>query len=181
MRHRLNNPAVWFPVLSLLLLAIAFWPRNTEVTEKTSTLIDRTISSSGAARVLCVIGVQVRCYFLSFFLAPRLHTRADFCVGITPCMQTGFTKAGASPQYDYGLRRVALRSSWFPNTRSALEELLQKRGVVVRFIIGHTKIAADEKALAAEEREYGGFLRLPIQVRHGTPVQCQTLNNNGET
>ncbi len=61
MRHRLNNPAVWFPVLSLLLLAIAFWPRSTEVTEKTSTLIDRTISSSGAARVLCVIGVQVRC------------------------------------------------------------------------------------------------------------------------
>lgn len=79
-------------------------------------------------------------------------------------LQTGFIRAGASPQYDYVLRRVALRSSWFPNSRNALDEMYRTRGIVVRFIIGHTKLAADEAALGAEEREFGGFLRLPIEV-----------------
>ena len=90
---------------------------------------------------------------------------ADYGADHLLVSQTGFTRAGASPQYDYGLRREALRTSWFPNSRNALEELYRTRGVVVRFIIGHTKLAADEAALAAEEREFGGFLRLPIEVR----------------
>ncbi|KAK9909511.1 hypothetical protein WJX75_003351 [Coccomyxa subellipsoidea] len=41
--------------------------------------------------------------------------------------------------------------------------MYRTRGIVVRFIIGHTKLAADEAALGAEEREFGGFLRLPIE------------------
>lgn len=35
---------------------------------------------------------------------------------------------------------------------------------MVRFVIGHTENTADEKALAAEDRDHGGFLRLPIEV-----------------
>jgi hypothetical protein len=59
MSFRVNNPAVWFPVLSLFLLAIAFWPRSAEVTEYTGNFLDHTDVGNGAARVLCVIGVQV--------------------------------------------------------------------------------------------------------------------------
>ena len=59
MRYRLTTPAVWFPVLSLLLLAITFWPRSAEVTEFTRKFSDHTDDDSGAAKVICVVGVQV--------------------------------------------------------------------------------------------------------------------------
>ncbi len=87
-------------------------------------------------------------------------------------MQTGFPKAGASPQYNYALRRTALRSSWFPSSKSALDDLHKKQGVVVRFIIGHTSNRLDEAALAAEDREFGGFLRLPIEVCVATNIHA---------
>ena len=36
--------------------------------------------------------------------------------------------------------------------------------MIVRFVIGHTTETQQEEALALEEGNYGGFLRLPIQV-----------------
>ena len=79
-------------------------------------------------------------------------------------MQTGFQKKGVSQQYDYASRRTALRNSWFPKSRESLAGLLHEHGLVVRFIIGHTREALQEEALALEEANFGGFLRLPIQV-----------------
>ena len=84
-------------------------------------------------------------------------------------MQTGFQKKGVSQQYDYTSRRAALRNSWFPNSRESLAGLLQEHGLVVRFVIGHTREAQQEDALALEEATFGGFLRLPIQVGAESP------------
>lgn len=60
MRYRSINPVIWFPVASVLLLAIAFWPRNERATEKPNKVFDHKDISNEAPKVLCVIGVQVR-------------------------------------------------------------------------------------------------------------------------
>lgn len=78
--------------------------------------------------------------------------------------QTGFSVRGVRAQYDYTLRRKALRSSWFPDNKEALRELSEKHGLIVRFVIGHSSIPEQERAITMEERQYGGFLRLPIQA-----------------
>ena len=67
-------------------------------------------------------------------------------------------------QYDYASRRASLRASWFPSSKEALDKVAQKDGIIVRFVIGHTEEARQEEAVALEDRQYGGFLRLPIRV-----------------
>ena len=48
---------------------------------------------------------------------------------------------------------------------------------MVRFVIGHTREAQQEEALALEEGNYGGFLRLPIQVWADCSLQrCNSGN-----
>lgn len=92
------------------------------------------------------------------------------------CPQTGFQKKGVSQQYDYASRRAALRASWFPSSREALAKVAQKDGLIVRFVIGHTLEARQEEAVALEDANYGGFLRLPIRVPmcHGV-IMCPSL------
>jgi hypothetical protein len=90
-------------------------------------------------------------------------------------LQTGFSRRSVGRQYDYTLRRRALRSSWFPQSKEALQNLSDKHGVVVRFVIGHSGNSRLEAAIDEEDRLYGGFLRLPIQARPATlscPGQC---------
>lgn len=79
-------------------------------------------------------------------------------------LQTGFTRPGASLQYDYEKRRAALRASWFPADQSSLDRIQKESSVVLRFVIGHSKLYSAEHAIEAEDRQHGGFLRLPIQV-----------------
>ena len=79
-------------------------------------------------------------------------------------MQTGFSRPGASQQYDYQKRRIALRESWFPADTSSLDQLQREASLVLRFVIGHSKLYSAESAVEAEDRLHGGFLRLPIQV-----------------
>ena len=98
------------------------------------------------------------------------------------CLQTGFQKRGVSAQYDYASRRASLRASWFPSSTEALDKVAQRDGIIVRFVIGHTEEARQEEALAMEERQYGGFLRLPIRVncaacQHAARIQCHGWGN----
>lgn len=60
MRYRSINPVIWFPIASLLLLAIAFWPRTERATDKPSKLFGHKDVNIEAPKVLCVVGVQVR-------------------------------------------------------------------------------------------------------------------------
>lgn len=79
-------------------------------------------------------------------------------------MQTGFPRPGASQQYDYQKRRTALRESWFPADASSLDQLQRETSLVLRFVIGHSRLYSAERAVEAEDKLHGGFLRLPIQV-----------------
>ena len=61
MRYRSINPIIWFPVASLLLFAIAFWPKSERSSEKPNKFFDhKDIKHNKAPKVLCVVGVQVR-------------------------------------------------------------------------------------------------------------------------
>jgi len=78
-------------------------------------------------------------------------------------MQTGFTGDRSNPKYDYTLRRQALRQTWFPPDQEAVDKLECRQGIVMRFVIGHSADPKAEAEIAAEEKKYGGFLRLPLQ------------------
>ncbi|KAK9803488.1 hypothetical protein WJX73_007726 [Symbiochloris irregularis] len=78
-------------------------------------------------------------------------------------VQTGFSRPDATTQYNYDLRRQALRSTWFPASQQALDRYFQDTGLVLRFVIGHSNSQEQERALDAEAAEFGGFLRLSLQ------------------
>lgn len=81
-----------------------------------------------------------------------------------PHAQTGFTRQGASLQYNYQQRRTALRQSWFPADQESLDQLQRETSLVLRFVIGHSKLYSAEQDLSAEAKRHGGFLRLPMQA-----------------
>eukprot|EP00884_Botryococcus_braunii_P006697 jgi/Botrbrau1/16028/Bobra.7_2s0003.1 len=80
-------------------------------------------------------------------------------------VQTGFNDPGVQDNYNYMKRRAVLRETWFPADVQALDRLQQELGLVVRFVIGHSKNAAQESSLAQEEERHGAFLRLDLLVR----------------
>ncbi|CAN6841833.1 unnamed protein product [Brassica oleracea] len=57
---------------------------------------------------------------------------------------------GIQTGFDYGDRRAALRSTWFPSDPDALLRLEQATGLAFRFVIGRSK---DEKKMAELEKE----------------------------
>lgn len=81
---------------------------------------------------------------------------------------TGFTDPGRienpeeAQKYDYALRRKALRETWFPSNRKELDRLEQEKGIVIRFVLGHTKDRDQERKLYEEQLQHQDFLRLPI-------------------
>ncbi|KAK9831532.1 hypothetical protein WJX81_006529 [Elliptochloris bilobata] len=77
-------------------------------------------------------------------------------------VQTGFMRPGASGRYDYAKRRAALRSTWFPGSAAGMAAV-DAGGLALRFVVGHSADAAQEAALAAEEKEHGDFFRLDLQ------------------
>eukprot|EP00210_Caulerpa_lentillifera_P004025 g3840.t1 len=65
-------------------------------------------------------------------------------------------------RYDYRRRRMAVRETWFPNSREERERIEKESGIVIRFIVGHSSDPKEEEKLAEEERTYGDFLRVPL-------------------
>ncbi|XP_052203193.1 probable beta-1,3-galactosyltransferase 2 [Diospyros lotus] len=55
-------------------------------------------------------------------------------------------------------RRDSLRQTWFPREKKLEEE----KGIVICFVVGHSSTSGDalDKAIEAEDREHGDFLRL---------------------
>ena len=83
-------------------------------------------------------------------------------------VQTGFTVDRSNPKYDYGLRRRALRASWFPASPEELTNLEDARGLVLRFVIGWSPDESAEREISEESARHGGFMRLPLQEGYGS-------------
>lgn len=79
-------------------------------------------------------------------------------------LRTGFTTDYTDPKYNYVERRESLRLAWVPATEEQRKHLLEERGIVIKFVIGHSEDAAADAALAEEDARYGGFMRLDIVV-----------------
>ena len=157
---------------SVVLLLITAWSTRTGSPD---TLGRKVLKASGQppkSRALCVVGVQVTALIT---LLPPLACRVCEFAGMlssAPHAQTGFTRPGASLQYNYQQRRTALRQSWFPADQDSLDQLQRDTSFVLRFVIGHSKLYSAEQELSAEARRHGGFLRLPMQActRYLTPI-----------
>ncbi|KAJ4867010.1 hypothetical protein Rs2_51450 [Raphanus sativus] len=64
-------------------------------------------------------------------------------------------------------RRDSVRSTWMPQGEK-LKKLEEEKGIIVRFVIGHSTLSLGvlEKAIEAEEKAYGDFLRLKTKNRN---------------
>ncbi|KFK43444.1 hypothetical protein AALP_AA1G126000 [Arabis alpina] len=72
-----------------------------------------------------------------------------------------FMVIGINTAFSSRKRRDSVRSTWMPQGEK-LKKLEEEKGIVVRFVIGHSVLSRGilEKAIEAEEKEHGDFLRL---------------------
>ncbi|XP_020540680.1 probable beta-1,3-galactosyltransferase 8 isoform X1 [Jatropha curcas] len=77
-------------------------------------------------------------------------------------LQKTFVVIGINTAFSSRKRRDSVRKTWMPKGEK-LKELEKEKGIVIRFVIGHSATAGGgvlDKALDAEEAEYNDFLRL---------------------
>ncbi|CAN7040398.1 unnamed protein product [Brassica oleracea var. botrytis] len=72
-----------------------------------------------------------------------------------------FMVIGINTAFSSRKRRDSVRSTWMPQGEK-LKKLEEEKGIIVRFVIGHSTLSLGvlEKAIEAEEKTYGDFLRL---------------------
>lgn len=69
--------------------------------------------------------------------------------------------SGVGPKYTE--RRAILRSTWFPATADAQQQLLASASLDVRFVVGQSQDTAEQSRILDEERRFGAFFRLEVQ------------------
>ncbi|XP_022772415.1 probable beta-1,3-galactosyltransferase 8 [Durio zibethinus] len=76
-------------------------------------------------------------------------------------LQKAFVVIGINTAFSSRKRRDSVRETWMP-TGEKLKKLEKEKGIVIRFVIGHSATAGGvlDKALDKEEAEYKDFLRL---------------------
>ncbi|KAK8568797.1 hypothetical protein V6N13_106680 [Hibiscus sabdariffa] len=76
-------------------------------------------------------------------------------------LQKVFAVIGINTAFSSRKRRDSVRATWMP-TGEKLRKLEREKGIVMRFVIGHSATAGGvlDKALDKEEAEYKDFLRL---------------------
>ncbi|OMO77622.1 Glycosyl transferase, family 31 [Corchorus olitorius] len=76
-------------------------------------------------------------------------------------LQKAFVVIGINTAFSSRKRRDSLRKTWMP-TGEKLKKMEKEKGIVIRFVIGHsaTKGGVLDKAIEKEEAEYNDFLRL---------------------
>ncbi|KAL4327713.1 hypothetical protein AHAS_Ahas13G0127600 [Arachis hypogaea] len=76
-------------------------------------------------------------------------------------LQKAFVVIGINTAFSSKKRRESIRETWLPKG-SELKELEKEKGIVVRFMIGHSTTAGGilDKAIDAEEAQHNDFLRL---------------------
>ncbi|CAK9163974.1 unnamed protein product [Ilex paraguariensis] len=72
-----------------------------------------------------------------------------------------FVVIGINTAFSSKKRRDSVRETWMP-TGYELKELEKEKGIVIRFVIGHSAATGGvlDRAINAEEAEYKDFLRL---------------------
>jgi hypothetical protein len=111
--------------------------------------------------VLTLIITCIVCLCHIFMAYGRVET-IDNCT--KPRIFVGvFTDGGGVPEY--ARRRAALRASWFPNTTEALKHVECMYGMTIRFVVGHSPLTNDTRAVNAWHDElstYDDFLKLDV-------------------
>ncbi|KAG8653061.1 probable beta-1,3-galactosyltransferase 8 [Manihot esculenta] len=76
-------------------------------------------------------------------------------------LQKAFVVIGINTAFSSRKRRDSVRETWMPKGNK-LNELEKEKGIVIRFVIGHSARPGGflDKALDSEEEEYKDFLRL---------------------
>ncbi|KMT19945.1 hypothetical protein BVRB_1g009910 [Beta vulgaris subsp. vulgaris] len=76
-------------------------------------------------------------------------------------IQKAFVVIGINTAFSSKRRRESVRETWMPQGEK-LKKLEQEKGIVIRFVIGHSATPGGvlDKSIDAEEAEYKDFLRL---------------------
>ncbi|XP_021775307.1 probable beta-1,3-galactosyltransferase 8 isoform X2 [Chenopodium quinoa] len=76
-------------------------------------------------------------------------------------LQKAFVVIGINTAFSSRRRRESVRETWMPQGEK-LKKLEQEKGIVIRFVIGHSATPGGvlDKTIDAEEAEYDDFLRL---------------------
>ncbi|XP_061359414.1 probable beta-1,3-galactosyltransferase 8 [Gastrolobium bilobum] len=76
-------------------------------------------------------------------------------------IQKAFVVIGINTAFSSKRRRDSIRGTWLPKGKQ-LKELEKEKGIVIRFMIGHSTTPGGilDKAIDAEEAEHNDFLRL---------------------
>ncbi|XP_021911705.1 probable beta-1,3-galactosyltransferase 8 isoform X1 [Carica papaya] len=76
-------------------------------------------------------------------------------------LQKAFVVIGINTAFSSKKRRDSVRETWMPGG-AKLKKLEREKGIVIRFVIGHSATPGGilDKAIDAEEVEHGDFLRL---------------------
>ncbi|KAK1554920.1 hypothetical protein Q3G72_019089 [Acer saccharum] len=76
-------------------------------------------------------------------------------------LQKAFVVIGINTAFSSKKRRDSLRQTWMP-TGEKLKKMEKEKGIVIRFVIGHSATTGGvlDKAIDAEEEEHQDFLRL---------------------
>ncbi|XP_024971300.1 probable beta-1,3-galactosyltransferase 8 [Cynara cardunculus var. scolymus] len=89
-------------------------------------------------------------------------TRAKFpSSNKTSSLQKAFVVIGINTAFSSKKRRDSVRETWMP-TGAKLNKLAKEKGIIVRFVIGHSATPGGvlDRAIDAEEEKYQDFLRL---------------------
>ncbi|KNA05192.1 hypothetical protein SOVF_192660 [Spinacia oleracea] len=82
-------------------------------------------------------------------------------MGTNHSLQKAFIVIGINTAFSSKRRRESVRETWMPQGEK-LKKLEEEKGIVIRFVIGHSATPGGvlDKAIDAEEAEYNDFLRL---------------------
>ncbi|XP_078165081.1 putative beta-1,3-galactosyltransferase 8 isoform X2 [Carex rostrata] len=91
----------------------------------------------------------------------ELRTRRNPKEAYPADRKKAFAVIGVNTAFSSRTRRNSLRNTWMPQGKN-LQEIEQKEGIVIRFIIGHSGESKNilDRAIDAEDARYKDFLRL---------------------
>ena len=93
--------------------------------------------------------------------SPQPHAIRE--TGVAPAgeRQKAFVVVGINTAFSSRRRRDSVRETWMPQG-DKLKQLEQEKGIVVRFVIGHSATPGGilDRAIEAEDAQHGDFMRL---------------------
>lgn len=117
-------------------------------------------SSKVEAKIRAVIDHSIQGVHLGLGERPKVKVFVGVFTGFN---DPGRQASKSDPdKYDYMKRRQVLRQTWFPGTMKEKVRLEWEKGIVVRFVVGHSLDPKQEEAMGQEEADHQDFIRIPI-------------------